>query len=96
MTNLPYRDGQFNLVTASLSIHNIRTEQGRTTAVREAARVLAPGGQLYIVDIRHTRQYANDLRRLGLTVQDPIGLGWRSWWTGPWMAASAVYATKQS
>jgi arsenite methyltransferase len=94
MTDLPYHDGQFDLVTASLSLHNIPTEQDRRTAIREAVRVLAPGGRLYIVDIRRTDEYADELRTLGLTTYGPSNLGWRSWWTGPWMAASSIHADK--
>ncbi len=94
MTSLPFRDGSFDLVTASLSIHNIPSKEGRAAALRESARVLAPGGRLIIVDIRRTRDYADELARLGLAVTGPTGLGWGSWWTGPWMAASVVQAIR--
>ncbi len=94
MTRLPYDDGRFALVTASLSIHNLPTAEGRRTAIEEAVRVLAPDGRLIIFDIQRTREFADELRRLGLTVAGPVRLGWRSWWTGPWMAAAALDATR--
>ncbi len=94
MTRLPYADGSFALVTASLSIHNIPTAEGRRAAIDEAVRVLAPGGRLLIVDIQRTREYAAELRRIGLTVAGPTRLGWRSWWTGPWMAAAELDAAR--
>ncbi len=62
MTRLPYEDGVFMLVTASLAIHNIPTAAGRREAVAEAWRVLRPGGTLLIVDIRRTSEYAATLR----------------------------------
>lgn len=94
MTRLPYPDAAFALITASLSLHNIPTAEGRRAAVQEAARVLAPGGRILIVDIQRTREYAAELRRLGLTASGPTRLGWRSWWTGPWMAAAELDATR--
>jgi arsenite methyltransferase len=94
MTSLPFEDASFDLVTAGLSIHNIPTKEGRAAAVREAVRVMAPGGQLTIMDIRRTREYTDELRRLGLTPAEPESLGWGNWWTGPWMASSVVRATK--
>ncbi|MFT3799385.1 class I SAM-dependent methyltransferase [Microbacterium sp.] len=94
MTSLPYPDATFTLITASLSLHNIHTPEGRRMAIQEAVRVLAPGGRVLIVDIQRTREYAAELQRLGLTVSGPTRLGWRSWWTGPWMAATELDAIR--
>lgn len=46
----PFVDSVFGLVTASLSIHNAKRE-GRIFAVKEMARVCAPGGRIVIVDL---------------------------------------------
>jgi len=93
MTELPYPDGSFGLVTASLSIHNIPSRDGRRRAIAEAVRVLAPEGRILIADIRRAEEYAADLRAAGLTVTT-FPLGWRGWWSGPWMATTAVIATR--
>ncbi|HEY0247986.1 MAG TPA: class I SAM-dependent methyltransferase [Gryllotalpicola sp.] len=94
MTALPLADASFELVTASLSIHNIPDREGRRTAIREAVRVLTPGGGLVLVDIRRGRDYAEELARLGLVVTGPRRLGWDGWWSGPWMGTSVVCAWK--
>jgi SAM-dependent methyltransferase len=94
MTTLPFADGAFDLVTASLSIHNIPTADGRARAVQEAWRVLAPGGALLVVDLPRIREYAPALRAVGATVDRPSPLGWRMWWSGPWMSTSLLRATK--
>ncbi len=94
MTKLPYADGTFSLVTASMSIHNIPTEEGRRQAVREAVRVLAREGCIVIADIQRSREYVEELRQAGLTVTGPHSVGWRMWWTGPWIATSSVTARR--
>lgn len=72
MRRMPYPDASFDVVVSSLAIHNLPTETDREQAVREIARVLRPGGQLALLDFRHTAHYAQTLRKAGLDVQ-------RSW-----------------
>src|SRR5947207_9370954 len=64
---LPFRDASFDVVLSSMALHNIYNAGERQTAVREIARVLAPGGRVLIVDVRHTSKYAATLRDAGLT-----------------------------
>ncbi len=66
MTALHYDDASFDLVTASISIHNIPNAEGRARAVAEALRVLRPGGRLVIVDLAKTKEYAEVLRSAGI------------------------------
>jgi len=66
MTDLPFEDGSFDLVTASLAIHNVPLAEERRTALREIARVLRPGGRVVIVDIGRTAEYEQGLVDAGL------------------------------
>ena len=63
---LPFPDSSFDAVVSSMALHNIYDEPGRRQAVGEVARVLRAGGRVLIVDIRHTQEYADELRRRGL------------------------------
>jgi ubiquinone/menaquinone biosynthesis C-methylase UbiE len=63
---LPFADSSFDVVLSSMALHNIYNAGERQAAVLEIARVLAPGGRLLIVDIRHTSAYAATLRDAGL------------------------------
>lgn len=70
---MPFADNTFDIVVSRAVIHNIYTAAGRAGAIREIARVLKPGGQAVIEDIRHHHEYARvfaengctDLRRAG-------------------------------
>jgi arsenite methyltransferase len=94
MRALPIADGAVDLVVSSLAIHNIPTASGREEAVKEAARVLAPGGRLLIADFRHTKEYAARLSDLGFTDVAVRDLGVRFWYGGPWGATSLVTALR--
>jgi len=56
-------DASFDVVVSSMALHNIYDEPGRRQAVAHIARVLKPGGHVLIVDIRHTAEYADEIRR---------------------------------
>ncbi|HET9984569.1 MAG TPA: class I SAM-dependent methyltransferase [Longimicrobiales bacterium] len=64
--HLEFPDASFDVVLSSLAIHNIPSAEGRERAVREAARVLRPGGRLLLLDFRHSAAYARMLRSCGL------------------------------
>ncbi len=57
MRELPFPDASFDVVTSCAAIHNLYTQEDRAKAIREIARVLKPGGQALIDDIRHGREY---------------------------------------
>jgi arsenite methyltransferase len=63
---LPFADGTFDVVVTMGALHNIYNAAERDTAVREIARVLRPGGRLFIGDVRHTGRYMQVLRECGL------------------------------
>jgi SAM-dependent methyltransferase len=50
MVDLPFEDGQFDLVLSSLAVHAIPLAADRERACRQLARVLAPGGRIVVVD----------------------------------------------
>lgn len=92
--SLPFPDASFDLVVSSLAIHNIPSRADRATAVREAMRVLRPGGRLVIADIRTTSLYAKTLTSLGAVRVTRRRLGWRFWWGNPIAATTLVTGTK--
>ncbi len=63
---LPFAEASFDVVVSSLVLHNIPSREGRRQAVREIARVLKPGGQVALLDLRHTGDYVRVLRECGL------------------------------
>ena len=94
MRKLPFAVGSFDVVVSSLALHNIPSAEGRTQAIREALRVVKPGGQLALADFRFTSDYVRDLREAGTTDVVESSLGLRFWYGGPWAATRLVRATK--
>ena len=96
VTALPFQDDSFDLVLSSVAIHNIKGRTGRDRAIEEAVRVLRPGGRLLVADLWATGEYRDHLTKLGMLDITREGLGWRMWWSGPWLATRLVSATKTS
>ena len=94
MRALPCPDATFDLVVASLAIHNIRSNDDRKRAISEGFRVLKPGGRMAIADIRATAVYADALRTLGASNVERHRLGWRFWWGNPVAATTLLTASK--
>ena len=74
--DLPFDPGAFDVVVSSLVFHNIAGADGRGRALREAVRVLRPGGQLCIVDFLAGR-YAEPLQAAGCRDVRLRRLDWR-------------------
>jgi SAM-dependent methyltransferase len=66
MRQLPCADASFDAVVSSIASHNLANAADRVQAVREIARVLAPGGRVALLDFRCTAAYAQTLREAGL------------------------------
>ena len=80
--DLPFAAASFDVVVSSLAISNIRDADGRAQALREAVRVLRPGGRLRIVDEGADR-YADVLREAGCADVAVRRLDWRTWYGLP-------------
>src|SRR5436190_102293 len=77
-----------------MAIHNIQGTQRRDLAIDEAWRVLRPGGRLLIADIFKTDRYIERLCHHGARDVERRSLGWRMWWSGPWVRTILVSASK--
>jgi ubiquinone/menaquinone biosynthesis C-methylase UbiE len=55
VAKLPYRDGSVDLIVSTLSQHHW---PDRAAAIAELARVLAPGGRIWIYDLRRALRTA--------------------------------------
>jgi arsenite methyltransferase len=80
--DLPFASASFDVVVSSLAISNIRDADGRAQALREAVRVLRPGGRLRIVD-QGADRYAAVLREAGCAGVAVRRLDWRTWYGLP-------------
>jgi ubiquinone/menaquinone biosynthesis C-methylase UbiE len=96
MTALPFKADSFDLVVSNVAMHNVKGRAGREMAIEEAVRVLRPGGRLLIADLWATRHYQSHLSKIGMLGVARRSLGWRMWWSGPWLATRLVEATKPS
>jgi arsenite methyltransferase len=94
ITALPFPDESFDLVISNLVVHNIKKTVDRDIAIDEAVRVLRPDGRLLVADLRGTRHYRQRLQHLGMAEVTRRNLGWRQWWSGPWLPTHLVSARK--
>jgi ubiquinone/menaquinone biosynthesis C-methylase UbiE len=65
---LPYADESFDRVLSSMMLHHLDTE-AKAAALREAYRVLRPGGSMHIVDV-HGDDLADLLGSIGFEVTE--------------------------
>ena len=94
ITALPFADNSFDVVVSNVAIHNIKGTRRRDVAIDEAWRVLRPGGQLLIADIFQSHRYIKRLRLHGAWNVGRRSVGWRMWWSGPWVRTMLITATK--
>ncbi len=65
-SSLPFPDSAFDVLLSSLAIHNLKGLEAREGAIREAVRVLKPGGTLVIYDWG-AKRYSEVLSQEGMT-----------------------------
>lgn len=94
MRSMPFPDASFDVMVSSLAIHNILCRAGRSQAIEEIVRVLAPGGHVAIADLAWTRGYAQKLEALGFVGVKRQHMGWRFWWGPAFPATALVTGTK--
>lgn len=70
--SLPFPDGAFDRVVSSLFFHHLTGRQ-KASAIREAARVLVPGGQLHVADWGRPAGPLMSLLFLGVRLLDGFG-----------------------
>jgi ubiquinone/menaquinone biosynthesis C-methylase UbiE len=66
ITRMPFLDATFDVVTSCFVLHRLGSRAARIAAVQEAARVLAPGGRLVVLDSAKTRQAVIAMRAVDL------------------------------
>jgi arsenite methyltransferase len=74
---LDFPDESFDVVVSSLALHNIREKGERDHAIREIIRVLRPGGQVAIYDIKCISEYQQIFLASGM---EQVQLSGRSFW----------------
>jgi arsenite methyltransferase len=67
MRKIPFPDATFDVIVSCSAIHNVYDAAGRRQAIDEIARVLKPGGEAIIDDIRHGSEYAKSFAANGCT-----------------------------
>lgn len=65
---MPFAEGEFDVVLSNLCLHNIYDRSLRRAAVQHVARILKPGGVAILSDYKLTREYAEELRGAGFAV----------------------------
>lgn len=91
--DLPFPSDSFDLVLSNLAFSNIHGSEERARGLREAVRVLRPGGQMRIVDDRADR-YAPVLQGAGCADVGVRNLDWRMSFGLPGHHMTLVSATK--
>ncbi|GEB52356.1 MULTISPECIES: class I SAM-dependent methyltransferase [Streptomyces] len=90
MTELPFPDNSFDVVTSALALHNIPSFEGQYRAVDEALRVLRPGGRLLLADFWFAvRKYAT---HLGHGTHRGLGPGY--WYGNPLLGIALLHTVK--
>jgi SAM-dependent methyltransferase len=91
--DLPLPPGSFDVVLSNLTFSNIRGSEERARALREAVRVLRPGGRMRVIDER-ADLYAPVLQSAGCVDVKVRQLDWRTAFGLPGHHMTLVSAAK--
>ncbi|WP_035451033.1 class I SAM-dependent methyltransferase [Agrilactobacillus composti] len=95
MRQMPFEANSFDLITASLAIHNIKSQAQRRKALQEITRVLKDTGELLIVDMAYKdKEYLGILKDLGFNHFTTYSAGHDGWWGGPWAPSFVLTAAR--
>ena len=64
-----FNDKEFDLIISNLCLHNIYKKEMRKNACKEIYRILNDNGVDIFSDFRHTKEYADNFRELGMVVE---------------------------
>lgn len=64
-----FPDNTFDVVVSNLCLHNLYKPEERKQACAEIYRILMPGGEAIISDLKHIREYKKAFEDLGMQVQ---------------------------
>jgi SAM-dependent methyltransferase len=84
----------FDVVVSGGGIGRLGSNEARMTALDEAVRVLKPGGQLLVADVRNSKRYVERLTELGCEDVRSHSAGPECWYGGPWLPLVFVTARK--
>ncbi len=56
-SKLPFADGTFDLVVSNLTFHEVKNSKNKMDVVKEALRVVKPGGRFVFQDLFLIKQY---------------------------------------
>lgn len=82
LRELPLPNASADVVLSSLAVHNLHHPRARDSALREAARILRPGGRFVLLDLAHVPRHAQLLTDAGLVDVHHRNAGWRLWLFG--------------
>lgn len=69
-SSLPFPDGAFDAVVSNLVFHEVKDRQDKTALIREALRVLKPGGRFALQDLYYLKRLYGNPGDLVKTVRD--------------------------
>jgi ubiquinone/menaquinone biosynthesis C-methylase UbiE len=62
--DLPFKDDEFDIIVSCLTFHEVKDRENKTEVVKEALRVLKPGGEFVFLDLFMDRKIYGDENEL--------------------------------